>query len=88
MGFIRNCGFCEIPEAEIRSRIIKGCFSDQLRVEALAENLDAAKLISMGRAIECAKSQSNTITEVQAVAAIRDYKKNQIIMIKTTNLEI
>ncbi len=39
-----NCNFAD-SKAEIRTRIIHGCYSEQLRVKALAENLDADKHI-------------------------------------------
>jgi hypothetical protein len=69
-----NCGFND-PTAEIRTRIIHGCFSEQLRVKALAKGLDAAALIATGRAMERAKSQAHLITEMETVNSIKEYKK-------------
>ena len=72
-----NCGFHDV-EAEIRSRIIQGCASDQLRMKALAENLDAAKLISTGRAIERAKFQSYQMHQMESVNSVDSNKSSKL----------
>ena len=68
-----NCGFSD-ADAEIRTRIIQGCYSEPLRVKALSENLNAENLIKTGRAMEHAKSQAHLITEAEIVHSIRDNK--------------
>lgn len=69
-----NCGFGSVDE-EIRTRIIQGCFSEQLRVKALSEGLNAENLIKAGRALEHAKQQAHLITEAETVNFVREAKK-------------
>ena len=60
---VKNCGYRD-PNAELKSRIIQGCFSETLRIQALNDaNMTLDELISNGRNMELAKSQSSMIVE-------------------------
>ncbi len=50
-------------------------FSEQLRTRALAGSLDLNKLITTGRAIERAKSQSSHMQETSFVNMVNEHKK-------------
>ena len=71
-----NCKFAN-TEAEIKSRVIQGCYSNELRIQALSkESITAEELLQLGRAIELSKTQSKCIVEerVNEVSAIRTQK--------------
>ena len=65
-----NCNFADAAE-EIRTRIIHGCYSEQLRVKALSEGLNAENLIKTGRALEQARNQAHLITETETINAVK-----------------
>jgi hypothetical protein len=69
---VKNCGYAD-PNAEIKSRIIQGCYSEALRVQALNDvTMTVDDLIKSGRNMELAKSQSVAINEdkMRTVAAV------------------
>ena len=69
-----NCNFHNSND-EIRTRIIHGCYSEQLCTKALAESLDLNKLITTGGAIERARIQSSHMQETSFVNMVNEHKK-------------
>ena len=59
----KNCGYGDELENEIKSRIIQGCYSEQLRVKALTDNPSPVDLIKLGRSMEAASRQAQDISE-------------------------
>ena len=73
-----NCGFAD-TEAEIKSRVIQGCYSNELRVQALSKgNISTEDLLKLGRAIELSKIQSNSIVEERSNTISAVYSKKPI----------
>ena len=69
-----NCGFTD-KDAEIKSRIIQGFFSDSLRQKALTnKDWELKNLIDEGRAMEISRRQASLIEE----------KTNSIAMISSS----
>lgn len=57
-----NCGFTNDQfDSEVKSQIIQGCLSSQLRKKALSKPLDLKTLLETGKAMELADSQLSTM---------------------------
>ncbi|CAF1082211.1 unnamed protein product [Brachionus calyciflorus] len=78
---VKNCGYKD-TDAEIKSRIIQGCYTESLRIQALNDTeMKLEDLINIGRNMELAKSQSSAFAEDKSrmVGAVgsRTFEKKQ-----------
>ncbi|KAK3105898.1 hypothetical protein FSP39_008092 [Pinctada imbricata] len=66
----KHCDFAD-NDGEIKSQIIQGCTSNDLRRKALRDNLDLTKLLSTARAMEIANKQADKMRKSEETNAVR-----------------
>ncbi|XP_039265621.2 uncharacterized protein LOC120341213 [Styela clava] len=73
-----NCEFGENRDSEIKSQIIQGCLSSELRKKALTKSMNLTTLLETGKAMELAKDQlcaMESESSIQGICGVSSYKR-------------